>query len=669
MNRIIRFRRLFLLGISGCFPFLIQGEPVGRSTAERVARAMLKQTGGEAILPTLLDDEALTLIYQGDDLAGHPSFYVFNSDRQFVMVAGDDRITPVLSYSTDGLFDPDLIPSGLHALLNVYRSEIDSIVRHVHTRSEKIAAEWDFLLHLHGDDPLDEDNASSGPDSQTTNSRGILSTASGITATLRSYTAGDCLIQTQWSQGVSDYNTVLGIPGVSYKHHEGAYNYYCPVIDGSRTLAGDGATSVAQVICYWGRKGLHIGKSFDFAGMPVHIGNIMPLFPLQQEIHLTADLIYQCAEALNTTYAVAGTATSIDNVIPAFQTFDYHARILNRAENEANWNDLLKNEIDEERPVVYAASNTSDEKHFFICDGYDNDDRFHINWGWGGHFNGFYLLSALSDEDAYGSFEFDHYHAAVTEIYPDPVTPAIPVTGVSLHKTALSLPVGKQETLTAVITPDDASNKNLTWTSDNTSVAIVHNNGLIRAIREGTAEIAVATYDGNHTAMCRVTVTPPQTQISVTGITIDPPDATYINIGKTLALSCTIVPADATNQQVDWTSDKPSTATVSNEGLVTAISEGLVTITVTSQDGGLQHSRMFAITYPVATESVTQTGVWASDKIHVTTAHPTRIRVFNILGVLATQTRVPEGTHRISVPRGVYIVLIDNEKPVKVSVK
>lgn len=620
---------IFVCGLL-CFSFAAYGKPIDRNTAKQVAHRLLKQIE-DKMLTTRSSDDTPTLVYQGGDNAGHPSFYVFNGENQFVIVAGDDRATPILGYSTNGRFNPGLMPPGLYTLLEEYEKKVECIVQKTDTCSAELTTEWEAL---------------------------------------RSYTAGEYLVNTQWSQGVSDYSVVLAVPGVLYAHNEGAYNYYCPIIDGLRTPTGHGATAIGQVICYWGKKGEHLGKNFDFANMPAHIGNIMPADPLQTEIHLVADFIFQCAEAFATNYGVSSSSIDINNLIPALETFDYHATYVEKtAENEDDWNDLLKNEIENERPVIYIGKNSENEEHLFICDGYDDEGRFHINWGWGGRFDGFYALTALSNHDDLGNFEYNSGHAAVIEIYPDPVTPAIPVTDVSLNKSTLTLRIGTQEILRATIIPEDASNKNLTWTSDNPAVAIVHSNGAVIAVSEGTAEITVTTYDGDKTATCLVTVTEPPPHIAVTGITIDNPNVTYINIGETLPLTCTIEPTDATNGQVIWTSDKPSVAAVSDEGLVTAISEGLVTITAASQDGDFRHSRMFAITYPVATESIAQTRIWAVDKIYVTTTHPTPIRVYNILGVLTAQTHIPEGTHTISVPRGIYIVIANNNKPVKVHVK
>jgi uncharacterized protein YjdB len=101
-------------------------------------------------------------------------------------------------------------------------------------------------------------------------------------------------------------------------------------------------------------------------------------------------------------------------------------------------------------------------------------------------------------------------------------------TGVSLNKTSLALTVGDEETLTAVFTPSDVTNKNVTWNSGNPSVATV-SNGKVTAVTKGTTTITVTTEDGGLTATCLVSVD----NVHVSGVTIDPADGILLKIGET----------------------------------------------------------------------------------------------------------------------------------------
>ena len=158
------------------------------------------------------------------------------------------------------------------------------------------------------------------------------------------------------------------------------------------------------------------------------------------------------------------------------------------------------------------------------------------------------------------------------------------VTGVLLSPTTLTLDVGGTATLTATITPNNATNPNVTWSSDNQNVATVDQNGEVTAVSAGTATITVTTADGGKTATCEVTVT--AASVPVTGVTLSQNQASlyYNRTPNTLTLTATVTPDNATNQAVTWTSSNPSVATVKN-GVVTAVAPGIAVITATTQDG------------------------------------------------------------------------------------
>ena len=163
------------------------------------------------------------------------------------------------------------------------------------------------------------------------------------------------------------------------------------------------------------------------------------------------------------------------------------------------------------------------------------------------------------------------------------VTVKVPVTGVSLDKTDLSLTEGDTYQLSATVSPSNATNKTVSWKSSATSVATVSSNGLITAIAQGSATITVTTEDGGYSASCRVTVN--KKTISVTGVSVSPTSLTLTE-GDTYQLSTTVSPSNAMNKNVRWTSNATSVATVSSNGLITAKAQGSATITVTTEDGG-----------------------------------------------------------------------------------
>ena len=156
------------------------------------------------------------------------------------------------------------------------------------------------------------------------------------------------------------------------------------------------------------------------------------------------------------------------------------------------------------------------------------------------------------------------------------------VSGITLNKTALNLTIGASESLVATISPSNATNKDVEWTSSNTNVATVDTTGKVTGVSAGSATITVKTKDGSKVATCNVTVKNPV--ISVTGVTLN---KTALNLvtGASESLVATISPSNATNKNVEWTSSNTNVATVDTTGKVKAISTGSAIITVKTKDG------------------------------------------------------------------------------------
>ena len=163
--------------------------------------------------------------------------------------------------------------------------------------------------------------------------------------------------------------------------------------------------------------------------------------------------------------------------------------------------------------------------------------------------------------------------------------PKVPVTGVTLDKTAMEITVGDADVkLTATVAPENAIDKTVSWSSDKTDVAIVDAEGSVHAVAPGTATITVTTTDGGKTATCVVTVK--AAVVPVTGVTLEP-STLEITVGDAdVKLTATVAPENATDKTVSWSSDKTDVATVDTEGSVHAVAPGTATITVTTTDGG-----------------------------------------------------------------------------------
>ena len=153
----------------------------------------------------------------------------------------------------------------------------------------------------------------------------------------------------------------------------------------------------------------------------------------------------------------------------------------------------------------------------------------------------------------------------------------------TLDKTAAEVTVGETLQLTATVVPDNTSNPAVTWSSGNDAIAIVDETGKVTAIAAGTATITATTTDGsNLTASCEVTVKP--AVILVNSIVLDKTTAEVVE-GGMVKLTATVLPEDATDKSVTWTTSDAAIATVNEDGLVTAVAPGTVTITVSAKDG------------------------------------------------------------------------------------
>ena len=159
----------------------------------------------------------------------------------------------------------------------------------------------------------------------------------------------------------------------------------------------------------------------------------------------------------------------------------------------------------------------------------------------------------------------------------------VAVESVSLDKSELTLEVGDEATLTATVSPADASDKEVSWSSSDPSVATVDEGGKVVAKAPGTTAVTVTTKDGAKSASCAVTVK--AKGVAVESVSLDKSELTLI-VGEDATLTATVKPDGATDKSVSWASDKEAVATVDEGGKVTAKAEGEATITVTTKDGG-----------------------------------------------------------------------------------
>ncbi|MCB6364787.1 Ig-like domain-containing protein [Intestinibacillus massiliensis] len=184
------------------------------------------------------------------------------------------------------------------------------------------------------------------------------------------------------------------------------------------------------------------------------------------------------------------------------------------------------------------------------------------------------------------------------------------VTGVSISPASASVAVDKTVDLTATVSPSNATNKTVTWSSNDTGVATVSDSGVVKGVKAGTATITAKANDGSgKSATCKITVTGSSSTVSVTGVTLTPTTLSLVE-GNSEQLTATVAPTNASNPKVSWTSSDANIATVDANGKVTAVKNGNATITVKTNDGG--KTAQCTVTVKSETDIVTKISLSAS---------------------------------------------------------
>ena len=315
-------------------------------------------------------------------------FRIYNIDGGFVIVTTDDRLEPVLGYSTEGNFQFNQIPDVILEFLNDYKTEIIEVLSESTSRTSQFKAKWNALG---SDRPI-----------QTRTGTVVIPP----------------LLTTTWDQN-------------SY------YNNLCPV-DASgpngHAYAGCVATAMAQIIRYWQYPSHGIGShtytanfsslgygdygnqtvnfansSYDYSNMPSSISGSSSA----EQIFQVAQLSYHCGVSVDMQYGPGGSGATSSNAANALNSYFGYSGCYHRyrsSYSDNDWIALLKSELNNLRPLLYHGNGSGG--HAFVCDGYDSDNYFHFNWGWSGSYNGYYLISGLTP----GSHNFNSTHGAVLGI-------------------------------------------------------------------------------------------------------------------------------------------------------------------------------------------------------------------------------------------------------------
>ncbi len=344
-----------------CMLFLgMWADPIDKNAAYRKAAAFMNNRG--VAMP-----KTGTMAYSlpGKNAASSNSlYYVFNvgNNKGFVIVAGDDAVSPILGYTDSGTFDSKQLPDNAKAMLDSYAEQIEAIQQN----------------------------------------------PSLLAAETSSHDAISPLIQTKWNQSAP-------------------YNYSCPVVanETDRSVTGCVATAMAQVMYYhkWPNNETKEIPSYTY----IYRYNSIRYVTIDGEepttfnwdamrstytgseaeddasAHAVAELMVYAGKSVEMNYSKSSSGAATLNAISSLQNyFDYDDTMhsVDRGDySSAEWEAVIYNELVNERPVIFSASAVSQSVkggHAFICDGYDGNGLYHINWGWGGQSDGYFMLSLLN---------------------------------------------------------------------------------------------------------------------------------------------------------------------------------------------------------------------------------------------------------------------------------
>ena len=329
-----------------------------------------------------------------EELNGEISFFVINFQLSgWVMVSADNSVIPVLSYSLVGEYRlDDNKPEAFIELINGYKEQIENAEKLKSINNTEIIKRWDNLI----------------------NKKKLKS--------LKTYTPGSQLLNVpdrghvQWSQ---DENNSGGCSP--------SYNEFCPdknCDDGcnDRAPAGCGPVAMGQIMWYWQWPTATSYRTYDWNLMPNELTN-SSTDPEGNEIaHLLRDIGKD--DAANMLYNCWGTFNTVGKLIDGFKKFKYKG-VVERVKKNWNsdvWGDIIRTEIDAERPVLYRGDKSvlSGKKHYFVIDGYDvsDPDYFWFNFGWGYPGNSYNISRHYLNNIVPGDHEYNKNQKAIVGISP-----------------------------------------------------------------------------------------------------------------------------------------------------------------------------------------------------------------------------------------------------------
>lgn len=371
--------------------------------ARAIASQFIHKQNAKGMFKAHASDLMLVHAEASNAVNGANTYYAFNlRGGGFVIIAGEDRAPQVLGYSDKGQLDFNNLPYGLQGLLSGYKQEIE------------------FLQNYKGDDLV--------PAPQSFNAT----------------TGVEPLIKTNWGQ-------------------EMPYYLQCPKQNGEYCVVGCVATAMAQVMKYWqypeGSNAIGQFYSYGYGNVPAlpattfnyrlminsychwdwNTSELIQDTYTEEQAQEVAKLGRYCGQAVEMQYSPDGSGAYTDDQLTAMKNFGYRSSAQHVQKSgwwssnytTAQWEAMIKTELDAGRPILYSANDPSAGGHAFICDGYNSDGKFHFNYGWYGTCDGWYVSTALNMTHRSGEYlQFNSGHEMLIGVQPpagwEPPTPFIP---------------------------------------------------------------------------------------------------------------------------------------------------------------------------------------------------------------------------------------------------
>ena len=353
----------------------VNANPVDVATAKKIAENYFKSKNVETTsLELTCKAEQENEIYT--------YYYVFSAQPQgFIIISGEDNITPILGYSFENEFVTEGMPANIARWLDGYKRQIRYVIENNISTTDEVRGEWEKY---------------SVQNIEIDNNRGVIVAP---------------MIATKWDQGAP-------------------YNNFCPGSGNTKAVTGCTATAMAQVMKYWNHPVQGVGthtytppytdcpepiqyppQTVDFGNTTYDWDNMIDKYPnansgTQEQRDAVATLMHHCGVSVNMIYSACGSGAwaisyngyyehCSENALPTY--FNYKNTLSGKERDhytENQWIDMLKTDLDAGRPVLYVGYYPDGAGHTFVCDGYNDDNLFHFNFGWSGYDDGYFTVAS-----------------------------------------------------------------------------------------------------------------------------------------------------------------------------------------------------------------------------------------------------------------------------------